>query len=378
MQVASRCLSLAALVVALPAQIALSDGNMSATLGALSATSQLPPDLSLKGDALATEHGFQHGFYYRVAGDTREFSLRDIGGVVSGTVAGLHGDVDFANVDSRGLLKASLDYDVYDAGPASGVLISRLTLMNVSNANLTVNVFGYVDLDVGASAADQVVGNGTSHFVNDVTGVQVEVRGLGHDLSEVGVWPTVINKLTNLTPTTLNGNAPPFTGDYTGAFQWQNRTLAPFEQRTFQIVFAIDTAAAVVPLVDHYGAGNGSGLEAHSQSTPLQDNTTPRSFSVQMKGALPGAVYRIASAFNSWTPAPFIPGLDLWVEPVSIFAVFGGITSPTGEAQEVFTIPASPYLTGFSVYHQCFAVDGAAPNGFAYSTAALRTRIGKL
>jgi hypothetical protein len=363
----------------LPAQIALTDGNTSTVLGPLAPLSVAPPAFALRGDALTTNHGYQHGWYYRVAGDTREFSLRAIGGVTSGVVPGdLHGDVDLANVDNRGLLKASLDYDIYDAGPASGVLISRLTLMNRSNAPVTVNVFGYVDLDVGATTADQVIANPNSHFVSDVTGVQVEVRGIGNDLTEVGLWPAVLNKLTNATLTTLNNSVAPLTGDYTGAFQWQDRTLAPFEQRTFQVVFAIDTAALVIPLVDHYGAGNGSSFEVHSQSTPLQDNTQPRTFSVQMKGALPGALYRIASAFNPWTPAPFIPGIDLWVEPVSIFAVFGGLTSPTGEAQEVFTIPPSPYLTGFSVYHQCFYVDAAAPNGFAYWTPGLRTRIGKL
>jgi len=49
-----------------------------------------------------------------------------------------------------------------------------------------------------------------------------------------------------------------------------------------------------------------------------------------------------------------------------------------GEAVVAFVISGSPYLTGFSAYHQCFYVDVAAPNGYAFWTPGLRTCIGKL
>ncbi len=369
------------LSVAIPAQaLTLSDGNMNFVTGILSATAQTPRTLALRADALAINHGFEHWWYYRIAGDPREFSFRNLGGVTSSVApSNDHADRDFANVDNRNLLKASLDFDTYNAGPASGVVISRMTVMNTSNAPVTLNVFCYTDLDIaGTFGDDTCTGTNSSHFVSDPSGVQIEIRAIGNDLSEVAAYPIVRNRLTNVTVDNLNGALPPFAGDYSGAFQWQNRTLQPFEQRTFTIAMAVDTAAASLPLVEHYGAGNGSSFEIHTTTTPLQDNTQVRGVALQMKGALPGVEHRIVLGLAPWIPAPFIPGLDFWVEPVSIIAVYAGITSPTGEASELFVIPPSPYFSGFNVFFQVFSVDAAAPNGYAYFSPGMRWRIGKL
>jgi hypothetical protein len=358
----------------------LTDGNLAVSVANASLTSQLPRTFDLRGDALAIDHGWEHQWYFRIAGDAREFALRSLGGVTQAVVApGVHADREYADLDSRGLLAASWDLDVYRAGPASGVFISRLTLLNRSNAPVSLDLFCYTDFDIAGTAGDDTAtGTNSRHFVTDATGVQIEVRAIGNDLSAVAAYPALRNLLTNLTPDNLSGVLPPFTGDYTGAFQWQNRTLQPLEERTFQVIMAVDTAAAVPPLVEHYGAGNSTTFRTHTQQLPLQDNAAPRQFAVQMRGALPNVEYRIASGFQPLPPFPFIPGLDLWIDPASIFAVFAGFTNANGEAQEVFTLPSSPYLTGFSVVHQCFAVDAAAPNGYAVYSPGLLTRIGKL
>lgn len=371
--------SAALLSVAVSAQVTIADGNTNAVFGSLSATSQLPPDFELRGDVLLTNHAFQHGWYYRVAGDTQEFSFRNIGGVVDGNASPDHGDRDWADVDSRGLLKASLDVDCYDAGPASGVAISRMTMMNRSNAPITIDMFVYVDLDIaGSFGNDAVTGSDDAHFVSDPSGVQIEVRAIDSNASVVGAFPTVRNLLTNTGIDNLVTVTPPFLGDYSGAFQWQSVTLQPFEVRSFQVLFAIDTAAIANPLIELYGAGNGSSFEIQMPTLPLQDNTQVRPLIVQMKGALPGVEQRTIIGLDPWVPQPFIPGLDLYVLPLSIFGVFGGLTSATGEAQEGFIIPPAPYFAGFSVYFQVFSVDGAAPNGFAYYSPGLHVRIGKL
>ena len=156
------------------------------------------------------------------------------------------------------------------------------------------------------------------------------------------------------------------------------RTLQPFEQRTFQVLLAVDTPASVPPIVEHYGTGNGSAFEIHTTTLPLQDNSQPRPLAVMMKNALPNAEYRIATGMAPWTPMPFIAGIDLWVDPFLLIGVYGGFTNASGAAQMSFVIPASPYLTGVSVVHQCFAVDPAAPNGFAYYTPGMSTRVGRL
>lgn len=368
----------ATLAIALPAQLTIGDGNMNVVVGALS-TAQAPQSLSLRADALGTDHGFEQGWFYRVAGDPREYALRSVGAVSEGVVAGTHADRELANVDIRSQLKASVDWDVYDAGPASGVVINRLTLTNRSHLPVTVDVFCYTDLDIaGTPGNDACAGGNSSHFVSDPTGIQVEVRALGNDLSQVGAWPSVRDALTNATLDDLSGVLPPFVGDYTGAFQWQSRTLQPFEQKTFTVVLAVETSALALPLVENYGAGNGSTFEIHATELPLQDNTQPRVFACRMKGALRYVEQRTVIGLASSTPFPFIPGLDFWVMPASIIGVFGGYTDANGEAAETFVVPPMPYLAGISIYFQVFAVDASAPNQFAFHSAGMKATIGKL
>ncbi|MFY9344076.1 MAG: hypothetical protein WAT39_16420 [Planctomycetota bacterium] len=376
----TRCLPGAVLfAAAVPAQLTVTDGNMQVALGAPSSVSQAPLPFALRADALATDHGREHGWYFRIVGDRREYALRRLGAVVVGNPTPDHGDRDFANLDNRGLLKASHDLDIYDAGPASGVCTSRLTLMNISSAPVTVNVYCYTDLDVADTFGDDVVtGTAQSHFVTDASGVQIEVRALGSDLAAAVPYPGIRNLLLDTAADNLPATLAPFVGDYTGAFQWQNRTLQPFEVRSFQVLFAVDTVAAAAPLVELYGTGNGSHFEIQTPTLPLQDNTQPRSLVIQMKGALPGAEQRTIVGLSPWVPQPFISGIDLWVLPTSVFGVYAGLTSATGTAQEVFTIPPAPYFAGISAYFQVFYVDPAAPNQFAYFSPGLHVRIGKL
>ncbi len=372
--------SAACLSAALTAQsLTVSEGNMIVTTGSLSAALHEPRVFDLKADALVTDHGYEHQWYYRIAGDTRELSLRNIGGVTGGAFGSVHADRDWANVDNRNQLRVSLDYDCYASGPASGVFISRCTVTNISNAPIVLDMIAYSDLDIANSSGnDSVTGTNSSHFVTDPSGVQVEVRAIGNDLSQASAYPVIRNALLNLAVDNLTGALPPFTGDYTGAFQWTNRTLQPREVRTFQIAFAVDTAAVALPLVEHYGASSNNGLQVHTQFLPLQDNSQPRQIAVQMKGALPGAEYRLAVGQAPISPFPFIPGIDLWIDPFVLVGIYGGLTSPTGEAFELYFVPPSPYLTGFSVYGQAFAVDVSAPNGFANWSSGMRLRIGKL
>jgi len=370
---------LAAVAAALPAQLTITDGNMSATTDALSATSQSPRSFDLLADALAVNHAYEHWWYYRVAGDTSESALRLVGTVNEGVVGTTHIDRDFADVDSRGLLRMSLDMDTYSTGPASGVVISRLNVMNISNAPVTFDIFAYTDLDVtGSSGNDSVTGNGSSHVVTDPSGVRIEVRALGNDKSEVGAYPTIRNKLINAVVDDLSDALPPFAGDYTGAFQWQSRTLAPFAQTSFQVLLAVDTAAFAAPVVEYYGVGNGSNGEIQTDALPLQDNANIRQFSLQLVHALPFTEFRIGTSVAPINAFPIVPGIDMWVDPGLMIGLWGGFTDANGFAQESFLIPTSPYLTGFTAYTQGFYVDGAAPNGFVFYTTGLATQIGKL
>lgn len=374
-----RCVVVAGcLAVTVPAQLTLTDGNVVYATANPSQVSQQPRPFDLVGDPLQVDHGFEHWWYYRVGSDTREFALRDVGGLVGGVLpGGGHGDRDFADVDGRGLLKASLDFDVFASGPASGLVITRLTMTNVSGGPLDLDVFSYADLDIAGSAGNDVcVGDGQRHFVSDGSGVSIEVRGVDAARSTVGAYPAVRSLLIDGAIDDLDNTLPPLNGDYTGAFQW-TRTMQPFEQRTFTVLFAINNPALTPPVVAHYGAGNGGDFEVFASEQPVQDLTQPRVFGVRMKHAAPFREYRIVTGLDPWQPQPFITGIDLWVLPASIVAVYPGFTNAAGRASVAYVVPNSAYLNGISLYHQCFYVDGGAPNGFAYSTAGMRTTIGR-
>lgn len=376
----SRLLSVAALSAALAAQsLTITDGNMLFTTAALSATSHTPRGADLKADPLAIDHAFEHWWYYRVAGDAREFSFRAVGPVAGGVTPFLsHSDRDFADVDNRGLLRAMIDWDVYDAGPTSGVVTSRLTLTNVSAAPVTLDLFCYNDLDIANTFGNDVVtGNGTTHVVTDWTGVRVEIRAPGADHSDVRAYPVVRNLLTNTVVDNLADNLPPFSGDYTGAFQWANRTLQPGEVRSWNVIFAVDTAANRVPIVESYGAASHLAPEIYTDTLPLQDNSSLRQFGVHLRGALPNTPVGLASNI---LPAPGMPflGQILWVDPNPPIQFPIGMTTANGEAGYVFVIPSSPYLTGYPIYHQYFYADNGAPNGIAGFTGGLRTEVGRL
>lgn len=361
--------------------LTLTDGNMRHRTAALSATSHTARAADLRADALNTDHAFAAWWYFRVNGDTREFAFRDIGGTSRGLATVDHADTDFADVDGRGLFSASMDWDIYDSGPASGVLISRLTVTNISANPLTVDLFHYLDIDAcGTASGDNAVGGNSSHLITDVCGTILEYRALGNDLTEVAPWPALQNKLTDTALDDLVGWSGTFgPGDYTGAFQWQNRTLQPGEAQTFTILIAVDTRANCPPINEHYGYGLPGSIGTPQISTdalPLQDNASLRSLNVILRGApafVPCALLSNSTSFNG----PFL-GLQLWVDPLPPSQVLITLTDGAGFAAWAFLVPVNPYLCGLSIYHQWFVADNSAPNGTASHSTGLKTQVGKL
>lgn len=381
-KILSSLVSAAALSTALSAQtLTVTENNMLVTLGALSPTltANAPRILNLAADAVLTDHGFEHGWYYRVSGDTQESAVHSFGGVTGGNFGNTHADRDVNDVDARGLLRMSFDFDTYSAGPASGVFFSRCTVTNISSGALTLDLFAYTDIDVAGTPGDDILyfGTNNSHWMTDPTGISIELRANGLSLGGITPYGALRTSLMDGSPTTLAGTPPAFFGDYTGAFQW-SPTLQPFEQRTFQVAFLVNTPGIALPLIENYGAGSGADLQVHTQFLPLQDVSQSRTFAVQLRGALPNAEYRIGIAQFPWTPVPFIPGIDLWIDPLHLLGIYGGFTNGTGDAFNIFFLPPSPYLTGFSLYSQVFAVNPNAPNGFADFSAAMQARIGLL
>lgn len=370
----------ALLAASLSAQtLTVFEGNTRFASSAASATAATPRTFDLRGDALATDHGYEHWWYFRVAGDATETPLRSVGGVGGGVAPfNTHFDRDFANLENRNLLRASHDVDVYAAGPSSGVATSRVTFQNISNAPLTIDVFAYTDVDLaGTFGNDMVTGDGSNHAITDISGIRLEIRAVGNDRSDVLAYPAIRTALSNTSVDNLTNALPPFGGDYAGAFQWQGRTLQAGESRTFTVVFALDTAANAVPAVEHYGHGSSLQPQIFTDTLPLQDNAQVRQIGVHLTGAAPNAPVGLLSGTVGVSGLPFL-GFDLFVDPSPPAQFPVGVTTASGAMSLVFPIPVSPYLTGYPLYHQYFYVDPTAPNGVGGSTGGLLTRVGRL
>lgn len=362
----------------------INHGNMRFRNGALSATSHEAPSCDLRSDALTTDHMFSNGWYFRVSGDTRETSFRSVGTVTRVVATADHADSDFSNVESRNLFSAMIDYDVYAAGPASGVAITRLTITNTSASAITMDLFHYADLDVGdTSGGDSATGGLSSVLVTDPIGVVVEYRAIGNDLVEVGDYSAPNSIRTRLIDTSVNnllgwsGTFP--AGDFTGAFQWQGRVFAPNQSRTFTVLFAVDTRAQFPPIVEHYGSGlaGQTGVpRITTDAVPLQDNANLRSINVMLHNARPNSVCALLS--NSTAASMAFLNVFVWVDPTSPAQVSISATNSSGFKSFAFLIPTNPYLTDFSIFHQYFIGDSAASNGTASYTGGLKTKVGKL
>ncbi|MCA8953813.1 MAG: hypothetical protein KDE27_30150, partial [Planctomycetes bacterium] len=245
--------------------LTIHSANMTFATGALSPTTPTAPELDLRATAGGPDHGYRHGWFYRLAGDPQEYAFAGLGpSTASVTAAQDHADRDFADVDNRGLLRAALDCDTYSTGATTGFATSRLTVRNVSAVAQTIDLFAYVDLDVGGTFNNDIaIGAPMLHAVRDWTGVQIEVRAVDADRSDVLAHPLLLNLLTDANVDDLGNHAPPFAGDYTSAFQWSAVVLTPGEQRSFTLVLAVDETATDAAVVEAYGRGSTAGAEIH-------------------------------------------------------------------------------------------------------------------
>ncbi len=114
------------------------------------------------------------------------------------------------------------------AGSGSSTIGEQIKITNLSGQQLNFHFFQFVDFDLGGSH-----GNDTLQLSQNLAGLydfafqhkgtsffSDEVVSPGAQHAEAGLSPTIYNKLIDNSPTTLNGNVGPVTGDATWAFQW--------------------------------------------------------------------------------------------------------------------------------------------------------------
>lgn len=197
------------------------------------------------------DHLFETGWYFRVAGDTREFFFP---APTTQNYAGNTSTLDWTDVSARGLFSARQVAVVTNFNGPSGRVEQTMTITNLSTTNpLVIDIFHMLDFDVQPTAGnDSATQIGTTRIgLSDPGGVTGEYVGIGASAFMVrGFGGTDLGAVLDDTAVTnLDNSGLPFgPGDYTSAMQWANQTIAPSGSASFVIQFSINTSTVPVTL----------------------------------------------------------------------------------------------------------------------------------
>lgn len=190
-------------------------------------------------------------FWFRV-GNTAEQAINTIPLALAGTF-----DTDFDSVNN-GLFARyvqpgpngftiEVTYNLVGGAPGSGTsdLAEQIRIINTSGSALPLTFFQYCDLNLSGNALDDTVqlSNANTMTQSDlVLTVGETVVTPAPAFYEVGNAAALLAKLTDGSPTTLNNNGGPISGDVAWAFQW-NFNLAPGSS----VLISKDKQLLVVP-----------------------------------------------------------------------------------------------------------------------------------
>jgi hypothetical protein len=247
---------LAAGLFAAAATLAKAQGSVAdgpATFELLAGHFDTTPAANFTGVAptLAQDHVFEEGWWYRVQGDAAEKFFPP---PTTQTYAGAVATLTWANVDGRGF-SAEKRVTVTNAGGPSGSVRLDLTLTNNNAADLPIDVFHALDLDLaGTAGGDAAVLLAPNGHIRVTDGVQQgEYRGLGASAFLVrpfGDPADVPGELSDAGVDDFDNSGLPFAaGDITMGFQWATTAIPPGGQRTCSVVMAVNTAAVPVELM---------------------------------------------------------------------------------------------------------------------------------
>lgn len=193
-----------------------------------------------------TDHGFEMGWFIRTDADATQ--VRQPAPTTT-TYAGDTATFTWNNVGALGL-SAVLTVTVEDGSAGqdgtSGASHWSLTVNNPTGSDRTVNLFAYADLDVGASAGGDAVALIQANDwlrITDTSSTFADFYGNEADLFKAMPFPQLRTALNGAAPLTLDNGGVPFTGDFTGAFQWQDRTLPANGGLTVEWILSVNEPA---------------------------------------------------------------------------------------------------------------------------------------
>ncbi len=197
------------------------------------------------GPVAATDHLFENGWWYRIAGDTAEkfFPVPSSGNFPVATSY----TVNWTNVDGRGF-DASESGTVLNLGGPSGRVTLHMTvsLPAAAPGPITIDLFNFVDIDIGGVLANSATLTTPNSLMTltAASGQTGEYQGIGATSFAVGTFGTATDPSTLLSNTVVdnfaNTGLPFGPADFTAGYQWAGITLAPGTSRTVTAAFAIN------------------------------------------------------------------------------------------------------------------------------------------
>lgn len=191
---------------------------------------------------------YQQWFWYRIGNSGPEQSIETI--PILSEIQANPNTLVTTYANSQLSIQASYTLLGGVIGSGSSEIVEQLRIVNLGSTPMDFHFFQYTDFDVNGSYTGDTVQlfqnllglfdtaiqtEGYVHFADTIVS-----PGAAH--GEAGLWPSILNKLNDANPTTLNDNPGPYTGDATWAFQW-DEVIAPGDE----FVVSADKKIFIVP-----------------------------------------------------------------------------------------------------------------------------------
>ena len=185
------------------------------------------------GSTVTGDYLFQNWWWYRSAGDAREFALSNQSSGIQispNTVAVIY-DEPIGGASTAPGLRFSLTYTLNQISATQAAVTINWNIENRTQETQAVSFFSYSDSDIGSSASDDagsyVAGGGLNYHRNDnSTTDAASFFTVAADLRLNDAWQagngfsTARFGLTDADVDNLANTISPFVGDWAGALQW--------------------------------------------------------------------------------------------------------------------------------------------------------------
>lgn len=341
------------------------DGNLRWSTGAFPAPGQFAPQpVDFTADGCSADQLFEARWLWRAPGDADARALSDRGhGGFAQTHSGAASTMDWADVDSAGLVDLRQSLVVASTSTASGLCTQTLAVTNISGAPLDLDLFFYVDVDLHDRFDDDLVlagSDGTRLLIGDDEACAgcVEVRAETAQRFEVGASLALVQNLQNsgqrydLADRGLSFGP----GDLSLAFQWS--VSLP--------VAGVGSVTATVAHNDLF-AGSRSTTRSSGFATPGaggDPSIVPvglpvlgAPFGLEVVGV--GAATR-ASVMLGVGPQVTVDLCGLILHVSTAFATVDVAAGPNGALRLDYPPVCDPAFAGVPIEHQALALDATS------------------